>query len=117
MNIDWTARGVQVPDTLKSRVDRHLGKLERYLRGHTEASVIVSQEGDPAGTARQSVEIVVRNRLGTFTAREESHELADCANAVLSRVEAQVHKAHDKMLASRRRSGGEAWTEEPVGSE
>lgn len=115
MNVDWTARGVHVPDSLKERVDRRIDKLERYLNGHTEASVIVGQDGDPSGQARQSFELVVRNRLGTFTARDESHDLGESANVVLSRVEAQVHKAHDKVLAGRRRNQTPAPVEEAAG--
>lgn len=115
MNVDWTARGATVPEGLKTRIEQQIGKLERYLRGHTEASVVVSHEGDPEATGRQSFELIVRNRLGTFTARDESPELVDAANAVIARVQAQVHKAHDKMLAGRRRNLAEPAPEEPAG--
>lgn len=117
MNIDWTARGTTVQDSLRERVDQYLAKLERVLRGPTEASVIVSQDGDPKGTALHSFEVIVRNRLGTFTAREESRDAGEAVNIALSRLDAQVHKAHDKMLAGRRRNKDDSWSPEPVGGE
>lgn len=116
MNIDWTVRGEPVPDSFKERVDQQVNRLERYLNGHTEASVVVSQDGDPQGNARQGFELIVRNRLGTFTATEETHDLAEAANVVLKRVQAQVQKAHDKLIDRRRSGGGgEAWADSPAG--
>ena len=116
MNIEWTARGAHVSDALRERVERGLSRLGRYLRGHTEATIIASQDGDVSGTARQAFEVVVRNRLGTFTARDESHDLSESANAALTRLQTQVQKAHDKMLAGRRRATDQ-FTPEAVGNE
>lgn len=115
MNIDWTARGTTVQAPLRERVAQTLSKLEKILRGHTEASVVVATEGDTQGTALHSFEVIVRNRLGTFTARQESRDPGEAANIALSRLEAQVHRARDKMLAARRRNKNDSWSPEPVG--
>ena len=116
MKVDWTVRGARVPDEWRERVEKHLDKLDRFFRGPVQASVVVGQEGDAQGTARRLVEIVLRNRLGTFTARDESHDFADAVNAVLGRIDSQVHKAHDKRVDGRRRVLDEPWPAE-VGSE
>lgn len=104
MNIDWTARGASVPDGLQARIEGQLGKLDRFLRGHCEARVVVTQEGEDVGASRRSIEVIVRHRLGTFAARDESRDLAESASTVLGRIEAQVHKAHGKLLNGRKRT-------------
>lgn len=108
MKIDWTARGMTVPDPMRQRVDSRLDKLARFLRGGGEAHVVVTQEGSDSGTSRCDVEIVVRHKLGTFTARDASHELIESANTVLARIETQVRKAHDKATQGSRRVDGVA---------
>lgn len=117
MNIDWTARGNGLTDSLKQRVEQQLNKLERRLKGHTEASVVITEEGDVQGTSRKSFEVVLRNRIGTFTASDSGHDLTDIANSALSRLEVQIQKAHDKIVDSRRRGEEVPWTPEPLGSE
>ena len=47
------------------------------------------------------VEIIVRHRLGAFTAKKESHPAAAVCD-VLRRLDSQTRKAHDK-LGERRR--------------
>ncbi len=117
MNVDWTARGTTVPDPLAGRVERQLHKLDRYLHGPSEARVVVTQLGDDVGTALRAIEVVVRNKLGTFTARDESHDLSESANTVMGRIEAQVHRAHDKTSGRRRRVEEVVVVEESIGED
>lgn len=106
MNIEWTARGTEVPEPLRNRLEQQINKLERFLHGHVEAQVVVTQHGEDVASARRSIEVIVRNRVGTFTAKDESHDLAESARDVMQRIDAQVHRAHDKLLESRRRGDG-----------
>ena len=117
MNVDWTARGTTVPEPLAGRVERQLQKLERYLHGHSEARVVVTQLGDDVGTALRAIEVVVRNKVGTFTARDESHDLSESANTVMGRIEAQVHRARDKKIRGRRRAEEFVAVEESIGED
>jgi ribosomal subunit interface protein len=117
MKTDWTARGTNVPEPIRQRVEQQLGRLERFLRDGAEASAVLSQEGDDQGTARRTLELVVRSRIGTFTAEESSHDLTDCANAVLSRIESQVRRTHDKLVNGKRRGEAEPWPGEVVGAD
>lgn len=117
MKTDWTARGTSVPDPIRNRVEQQLARLDRFLRDGAEAAAVLSQEGDDQGTARRTLELVVRSRIGTFTAEESSHDLTDCVNTVLSRIESQVRRAHDKLVNGRRRGESESWTTEPVGAD
>lgn len=107
MKIEWTGRGLTIPDRMRDRIVRGLEKLQRHLKGHTEAHVVLSQEGPEEGNRRQVAEIVVRNRLGTFTAQSESHDMVESVNAVLDKLDKQVRRAREK-LKSRRRRGPSA---------
>ena len=101
MKIDWTTRGVKVPDPLRSRVERHVRKLERMLRGETRTHLVVTRTGDDV-TQRQRFEAVLTNPLGTFTGTEESRDLAEAATQVLKKLDVQVRRAHDKKREGRR---------------
>jgi len=109
MKTDWTARGTNVPDPVRQRVEQQLDRLERLIKGNAEASVVLSQEGDDQGTARRTFEVVLRSRIGTFTAQESSHDLTEGVNAVLARLESQVRRAHDKLVNGKRRGDGDPW--------
>lgn len=117
MKTEWTARGTSVPEPIRNRVEQQLSRLDRFLRDGAESTAVLSQEGDDQGTARRTFELVVRSRLGTFAAEDSSHELTDSVNSVLSRIESQVRRAHDKLVNGRRRGESESWTTEPVGAD
>ncbi len=101
MNIDWTTRGISVGKHLRDKIEHHLQRLERFLQGDEQARVVVTQAGD-CPLQRHTVEIIVRHRLGTFTAKQESPDLAGAVRDVLRRLENQAHKAHDKLVEHRR---------------
>ncbi len=112
MKIDWTVRGTTVPEALHARLEQQINKLEKFLHGHREAQVVVTQHGEDVGTARRALEVIVRNRVGTFTAKDESHDLGESAKVVMQRLDTQVHRAHDKLLEARRRGDGHSVTVE-----
>ena len=103
MKIDWTARGASLGTQLREKIEQHLGRLERYLQGDQAAHVVVTKEGE-GPLERQTVEIIVRHRLGTFTAKQESPDPADAVRDVLRRLDSQARKAHDKLVERRRHS-------------
>ncbi len=105
MDIDWTIRGTSVGHSLRDKVEQHLRKLGRFLQGDEAARVVVTQEGD-GPLLHHTVEIIVRHRRGTFTAKKESPDLTGAVRDVLRRLEIQAHKAHDKLVERRRHGAG-----------
>lgn len=103
MKIEWTGRGTSMSERLRGRIASNLEKLERYLRGHTEAQVTLNVEGSSEGTPRQGADVVLRNRLGTFTATAETHDMGESVGQVLEKLETQVRRARQKLTDSRRR--------------
>ena len=111
VKIDWTARGLEIDDALQARVEQQLQKLGRYLPGEAEAHAIVTAEGAAGSHPHTSVEVIVRHRLGTFTSKHESADMAEAMREVLGHLDTQAHKAHDKFLQARRKGSGRAVAE------
>ena len=57
MNITITARKTSVRDSFKDRIERKLGKLDRFFDDGANASVTVTNEGD-----RETVEVTIQSR-------------------------------------------------------
>ncbi|NKB90065.1 MAG: hypothetical protein GKS06_17775 [Acidobacteria bacterium] len=110
MNIDWTFRGEPIADEARQRVDDQLHKIARLLREPTDAHVVVGHEGPTH--QRVDLEVVLTSPEGTFKGHGESHDLDELVRDVLHRIDAQVHKAHDKRLEARRHSGAPTPTAE-----
>lgn len=100
MNIDWTFRGETLADDVQERIDQHLSKLGRFLRDPADARVVVAHKGPTHQLV--DLEVVLTSPDGTFTGRDEGHDVIEVAREVLRRVETQVQKSHDKRLESRR---------------
>ena len=103
MNIDWTFRGEALDDGVQERIDSHLNKLGRFLRDPADAHVVVDHKGPTHQLV--DLEVVVTSPDGTFTGRDEGHDIIDVAREVLRRVETQVQKSHDKRREGRRQGG------------
>ncbi len=101
MKIDWTARGTSIDSALRNKIEQHLGKIERFLQGDESAHVVVKKEGD-GPFERHTVEIILRHRLGTFTAKQEAPDPSDAVRDVLRRLDSQTRKAHYKLVERRR---------------
>lgn len=104
MQIEWTGRGIEISDRLRARVAGGLDKIGRHLPGHAGAHVVLGIEGPTQGTPRQRAEIVVHHRLGTFTAKAESHDMQESVNQVLDKLDKQVRRAKRKLTEGRRRA-------------
>lgn len=66
MKITITGRKVTLKDAFKEKVEKKLGKFEKFFEEDAQAHVTVSLEGD-----RQTVEITIKNK-GMFYRSEET---------------------------------------------
>lgn len=104
MQIEWTGRGVEISDRLRSRISDGFDRIERHLHGHARVHVVLGVQGPTEGTPRQRAEVVLHNRLGTFTARAESHDMQESVNQMLDKLDKQVRRAKRKVTGGRRRA-------------
>jgi putative sigma-54 modulation protein len=98
MQIDFTGRGLQVPEEIKSLAERKLGKLEKVLRGVSRAHVILT-----ADRHRQIAEVSVHSPHLTLTAVEESGDLGASLATVIEKLTRQAQR-HSGKLRKRRGS-------------
>jgi putative sigma-54 modulation protein len=91
MNIDFTARRVNLNPKVREIVEKKLAKLSKVLPSDAQAHVIVRAE-----KLGVSVEITIVGRQGTWTATEVGDDQEKASYAVLERISAQAKKAKGK---------------------
>jgi len=100
MQIDFTGRGLEVPEEIKSLAERKLSKLQKVLRGLSRAHVILT-----ADKHRQIAELSVHSPHLTLTAVEESGDLGGSLATVIDKLTRQAQR-HTGKLRERKRRGG-----------
>jgi len=98
MTILFTGRKADLTPDLKTLAERKLAKLERLLHESPDAHVILTREKH-----RHLVEIVVRARIGTLTARGDGAEFQESLGQAIDRLLAQARKHHEKIAGGRKR--------------
>jgi putative sigma-54 modulation protein len=91
MNIDFTARRVNLNPKVREIVEKRLAKLSKVLPSDAQAHVIVRAE-----KLGVSVEITIVGRQGTWTATEVGDDQEKASYAVLERISAQAKKSKGK---------------------
>ncbi|HLA78771.1 MAG TPA: ribosome-associated translation inhibitor RaiA [Vicinamibacteria bacterium] len=100
MQIDFTGRGVEVPDEIRGLAERKLSKLQRVLRGISHVHVILA-----ADKHRQIAEVSVHSPHLSLTAAEESGDLGGSLSTVIEKLTRQAQR-HTGKLRERKRRGG-----------
>ncbi len=93
MKYIYTGKGMEVTDTLKSRVEKKLGKFERYFREEPEVSVRFKlQKG-----ARNIVEITVVVGGVILRAEECSNDMYMSIDRAADKLERQLRRYRTKL--------------------
>lgn len=100
MQIDFTGRGTEVPEELKSLAERKLSKLQKVLRGITHVHVILTSDKH-----RQIAELSVQSPHLSLTAAEGSGDLGGSLATVIDKLTRQAQR-HTGKLRERKRRGG-----------
>ncbi|MBQ8506434.1 MAG: ribosome-associated translation inhibitor RaiA [Clostridia bacterium] len=110
MKFVYTSKDMAVSDSLKTRVEKKLGKLERYFREEPEATVRFKvQKG-----ARNIVEITV-NAAGTILrAEESSNDMYLSIDHAVDKLESQIRRHRTKLEKRIRTAELEPVVEAPV---
>lgn len=99
MQIDFTGRGTEVPEPIRTLTERKLGKLKKVLRGISHVHVILT-----ADKHRQIAEVSVHSPHLTLTAVEESADLGGSLATVIEKLTRQAQR-HTGKLRERKRRG------------
>ena len=92
MNITITARKTSVRDSFKDRIERKLGKLDRFFDDGANASVTVTNEGD-----RETVEVTIQSRGMFYRAERTTSDRFDSLEAVVDSLFRQIVKNKNKL--------------------
>ena len=93
MKFVYASKDMAVSDSLKSRVEKKLGKLERYFREEPEATIRFKvQKG-----ARNIVEITVNAAGVILRAEESSNDMYLSIDHAVDKLESQIRRHRTKL--------------------
>lgn len=92
MNITITARKTSVRDTFKDRINKKLGKLDRFFDEGASAVVTVTNEGE-----RETVEVTIQSHGMFYRAEKTTEDRLDSLEAVVDSLFRQIVKNKDKL--------------------
>ena len=93
MKYIYTGKGMEVSESLKARVEKKLGKLERYFRDEPEASVRFKQQKG----ARSIVEVTVSTGGVILRAEESSNDMYLSIDHAVDKIESQIRRYRNKL--------------------
>ena len=110
MKFVYASKDMAVSDSLKSRVEKKLGKLERYFREEPEATIRFKvQKG-----ARNIVEITVNAAGVILRAEESSNDMYLSIDHAVDKLESQIRRHRTKLEKRIRTAELEPVIEAPV---
>lgn len=93
MKYIYTGKGMEVSESLKARVEKKLGKLERYFRDEPDATVRFKQQKG----ARNIVEITVSTGGVILRAEESSNDMYLSIDHAVDKLESQIRRHRTKL--------------------
>ena len=110
MKFVYASKDMVISDSLKSRVEKKLGKLERYFHDEIEASVrFKMQKG-----ARNIVEITINAGGVILRAEESSNDMYLSIDRAVDKLESQIRRHRTKLDKRLRTSELEPADEAPA---
>ena len=100
MRITITGRNLDISDGWRAKIEKKVGKLDKYLRDDSEVEVRLSQEH---GT-RKSAEITILLAGSILRAEETGQEANACLDKVMDKIVRQIHR-HRTKIEKRLRAG------------
>lgn len=106
MQIEFSARHVELDESLRAWTAERLGRAVRYLREPVE--VRVALEGTAGNKHLVGAEIHAVHRHGDLHARVEDVDVREAISRATAAVEIQAKRARERNADKRRREGREA---------
>ena len=93
MKFVYTGKGMEVSESLKARVEKKLGKMERYFNQEAEATVRLKQQKG----ARNIIEITVSVGSLILRAEECSNDMYLSIDRAVDKLESQLRRHRNKL--------------------
>lgn len=99
MKFTFTEKKIQVSSEIKAYAERKIGKLDKYFRNETEATVTFSEE-----RGRYRAEVTLFNNGMFYRVSELTSDMAASIDSAVAAIERQIRK-HKTRLEKRLREG------------
>jgi putative sigma-54 modulation protein len=100
MRISITGRNLDISDGWRAKIEKKVGRLDKYLRDDSEVQVRLSQERPTRNTA----EITILLSGSMLRAEETGPEMTACLDKVMDKIVRQIHR-HRTRIEKRLRAG------------
>jgi putative sigma-54 modulation protein len=92
MNITVTGRKVTLKEAFKERIEKKLGKFQKFFEEDAQARVTVTVEGD-----RQTVEITIKNKGMFFRSEETTKDMQFSLDNAVDSLMRQITKNKSRL--------------------
>jgi len=100
MRISITGRNLDISDGWRAKIEKKVGKLDKYLRDDSEVQVRLSQEH----VNRNTAEITILLPGSILRAEETGAEMTACLDKVMDKIVRQIHRYRTR-IEKRLRAG------------
>jgi putative sigma-54 modulation protein len=102
MQISMTFRHMDPTDAMKELVKEKVNKVNKYLHGPVEASVVLSVE-----RYIHACDVTISANGNTYKGREETDDMYTSIDKVMDKIERQISKSKGRMRAGRTSNPGD----------
>jgi len=97
MRVDFTGRGIDITDRIRSFTESKLNRLEKLAEDMKDLSIVLSTE-----KYRHRAEIKFLSQKRSFHGTEETNDMFQAIDNVIGKLESQLKKHKNKMTARKR---------------
>jgi putative sigma-54 modulation protein len=110
MRITITGRNLEISDGWRAKIEKKVGKLDKYLRDDSEVQVRLTQEHGTRNTAELTILLA-----GTMLRAEETGpEMSACLDKVMDKIVRQIHRYRTRIEKRLRTDAFEVEAPEPA---
>lgn len=99
MNIEYTGRQYEIPNSIRKEVETGLNKIRKILGDRFETKVILAVEKH-----RHKAEITIDPPNGPIVGRAQAHDMISAVNSALDHLHKQALKYKTKWLSKKRKA-------------
>ena len=102
MQLTITGKNIEINDTLRSYVEKKIGRLDRYLPNVIDGRVELEKaEGARAAEDRQVAQVTLRTKNAVLRAEEASNDIFASIDAVVEKMQRQADRYKNKRRSKR----------------
>lgn len=117
MQLAISGKNLEVTDSLRSYVEKKIGRLDRYLPNVTDARVELAVENTRAAKDSQIAQVTIRTKHAILRAEEASADMFASVDAVFEKMQRQADRYKGKRWSKRGGEEAETPVEAPAEAE